>query len=1742
MYHPMNYFWYNYRVHALKDGETTVKEQDKEHETNDWLLLSKTCSEWDRHASSRVSAVLGCDVEVRMCLPQENPAKHAWRNNRSLYGRIDLRKMASNSVLVVKKVPLPFDGVFIRSSSRGHAQALTWSSWLGEEPGVRLVHPAGTTKREKKHVVLFRLAFPDGSFAELSAVEKDGTLTWDFDAKAGQKFCDKIAEARKSMPLGPLWEKEVVPEWLKPIFTEDTDVIGFLEQPEILEHVKDLAHFDQDDLAHRVLFTFPRWLEFRLCQLLWNEMDENGALVFNDELADTLSERLVPVSFLAKCGTLPFVQPNNALELFARITGVRRYKYKRDSALLIPSDFRQNHPSFRGRICPIETPESELIGLSLQLARGARVAADGHIVAAEGAEREKGVAMSCLGWGTALIPFAQHNDGARNMLGAKNLRQATPVEKREAPRVKTGAEAELLEKMQRLMAIGLCPDCRDRKGTLAFGRDLLVAYMPWQGWNVDDAMVVCRNVVDEMAICEHKSFSRDIPPRWRLVKKVEEAQQLQDGAVIAAFKDVNGRDMSIRYRDGDVQGAKLVVPPSYSISSSPDISARLHYEIEKIVPLGLGDKLMGRHGNKGVVGRILCAEEMPHLPDDPQLPKHLRGRAIDVLLNPHGVLSRMNPGQLLETHLGWLLHAGVRPDCILKGEGTRMESGCVDNDQLDHEKIRSKLQNTGLDRQGCIRLVLPDGSSTDQPVLVGFEHIVRLHHVPGFKAQARRGGVSARYSAATRQATQGRKNEGGQRLGEMEVWALAAHDVPHILEEMLGAKADVKWAADWHGGDGNPPVGKMFSGAPNLLKDWLFALGIDLSPAGEGKIRFSIMDDADDVKRRIGVWRKVVSPKGFKKVKTAPCACAKENCGWHLDGLFRLDGSSLRVREVLRHYGWDCPDPLEPVENRDGIYKWPVYVLGDPTAKAGSMAVTFNRFNPEKEWLEAEIVPSEDDRPANWPEALDGLVCRGSFAIRDEEKKRFTAHSRKNLSAQMMLELLQEPDSGRSLGDFSIRCPSHPSVALKPQPPYGQEIETEPGSIYDDDKKMFGLWADGGAGNGEWGYIKLPMSVDYPCDAFGYKPKEGDTLPKLTVIPVLPIRYRLPFENKSAETEESGRSSNVSADINRCYEKLLMACKGGKQAYVQEAVAELFKVLVDRLDKKEGILRHEGLGRRVDRSFRLVITPNPELEWNQAGVPTGVLWEIMGDRVEQWWRCSMLQDSSSTEDKSVSGEGNAGRLGLEREQLEGWTWRRSPARFSRDEMHKALCAYLKEHGDTLVLLNRQPTLHRDSFQAFHPVPLKPEDGEVLQLSPLCCKGFAADFDGDEMVGHFPLSNGAQQEAQKLLPDNNLVLAGTGKSAAQYDKDFISGLELVHESPEAYEKEIESLRLDPCCRELFSSSRFEPGKFGGALIGHVTSAHREKAVELISALSRLAFKACTRNGMSFGFYDLAELGNEVWFCKNHLSDARFADEIERVIARKYRLGAEEDGASGVSAVLRMVATGANGKKQIGQIVVARGMLESGELGYSASDDEKKRAYECSLVKGMSWDEMFWSSWNARSTMCAKKLGAGKAGDLTRRLVFALWPEFGEKGLIAAQSIGERGLQVAMQGFHTGSQGVDIMRSKALFLKGEIANKEETVARPDNFDAFYGEVCKDSEYEKVKREYFELLWEALERAKKGKRTLVQTDDAATALLFQRQKIQLLKLAASGGELDLSSPFAKILFDLWGTREHFATRKEV
>lgn len=1495
---------------------------------------------------------------------------------------------------------------------------------------------------------------------------------------------------------------------------------------------------DVDDLTQRRLRTFPRQLLEMFCKRM-GAAAASGCVFDGDYWA---WPRLVPAKTWldSRASLLRRAIPNNAADLMSQICGVRRYVVSRKGAMGYAAGKRMNHRTFDGRICPVDTPESEMVGLALQLARGARVDKDGVIHPAVSAN-----AIDRISWGTALIPFSHNNDGARDMMGAKNLRQATPVLGREEPVVKTGAERALAEAMAPLMEAGICPESRDGgKTCIAMGRDLLVAYLPWNGWNLDDAIVVSERIVEDMAVVERKTFSRRVEARFRL-KALAKPGKISCGGVIAKFCDPKGGEFVFRYNDDSPAD---VVSIRFGDGTRPagdgEVKQTLTYELEKRVPLGLGDKLMARHGNKGVVGRVLPESEMPRLPDDKRLPEGMRGKAIEILVNPHGVLSRMNPGQLLETHLGWLFKAGgLGEGDVRAAKGAEGSVGAPQVGMLDYGKVQGLLAKTGLDRNGRIKLDLPSGGQTLCPVVVGYEHFVRLHHIPEQKSQARAGGEGESYNQVTLQPARGRKVGGGQRLGEMEVWALCAHGADHVLEEMLGAKSDKDWAAD-AGPSGKDGEGNDKYGFTHLLRDWLRALCIDFAIDREKKAaRFAFLSDAERLKAEIGANRRVVTDETCEELKTGSFRCQEDACGWTLPGSYALrGGTSLKFGALLKALGYDCAGPLLPAD-RDR-YR---IQLTRGKKPAGELAVELHNYNPKDTTLNITVSPCKGSAPGGWPKgaAFREICLRAKPMASKVELERFRLERprkrQRPLPAECLLEELKDAQSKRSLcDDFSVVCPRHRAAQLKFCSQVDVEADHAEGGLFDPD--IF-------AGKDDWGFIELPEAIDYPYwKAVGETVVDGQRRQKwklksvegvkIAVVPVLPLHYRKP-KDKDALFVDKG-------DISHYYQRIVVLCgRYGKAAgdeagktrgetvkMLKHAVADLFRELAKRLEKKHGFLRHEGLGRRVDRSFRLVVTPNPDLQWDQTGVPTSVLWEVLGDQV-------------AADEARGAAEAESGPRAIERKA--GWTWHKKP--LPRDA-YRRMKAFLARHGDIVVLLNRQPSLHRDSIQAFHPVAIPPEEGEVLQLSPLCCEGFAADFDGDEMSGHYPVSASAQEDARRMLPNDNLLSVATGACLAHLDRDLVTGLELIYRNPGRYSRQIvdefrkTGVEFDAGAVDLMNDRSLGAGEIGKAVFSLWCRQCPEVAAKKISALSRVAFRACTSEGVSFGFFDLR--------------DARI--EPDEKGSGEWRVVDDE------SPLAVMVNSGANGAKQIKQVVKERGELES-------VDGRIKE----SLVGGMPWKTFFAASQNARSSMCQKKLGTQKAGHLTRQLVLGLWgwtiaeedcgrgggggrsvltctcgknggrgicakcfgtlpngkdPEIGMPiGLIAAQSLGERGTQLSMRVFHTGGREIHFDRVARLMRRAaEVEEGGKEVAVGD-YGAFIANFA-DGAYAKIDRRYFQLLWRALKSA--PRKTLSSTGDDPLAKLARGGQMEvLLQYAQEKKACPLDSPFARVFFNLFGTR---------
>ncbi|MCL2094808.1 DNA-directed RNA polymerase subunit beta [Candidatus Saccharibacteria bacterium] len=351
-------------------------------------------------------------------------------------------------------------------------------------------------------------------------------------------------------------------------------------------------------------------------------------------------------------------------------------------------------------------------------------------------------------------------------------------------------------------------------GELALGRNLLVAFMPWRGYNMDDALVISRRLVedDTLTSVNIKDYdveirdtklgpelvTRDIPNAsehslrhldeqgivrvgadvevgdvlvGRITPKGEQELSSEERLLRAIFgekaKDV--KDTSQRMTNaakGKVIGVKVFSKDDgYELKT--DVLMKIKIYVAEMRKISVGDKMAGRHGNKGVVAKVLPVEDMPYMED---------GTPIDVVLSPMGVPSRMNLGQLFETHLG------------MAAKALGYKAATLAFDGVTSDKISDELEKAGYPRDGRVKLYDGlTGEAFDEPVTVGVMHMIKLHHMVSDKIHARSTGP---YTMVTQQPLGGKAQNGGQRFGEMEVWALEAYGAASILQEILTIKSD----------------------------------------------------------------------------------------------------------------------------------------------------------------------------------------------------------------------------------------------------------------------------------------------------------------------------------------------------------------------------------------------------------------------------------------------------------------------------------------------------------------------------------------------------------------------------------------------------------------------------------------------------------------------------------------------------------------------------------------------------------------------------------------------------------------------------------------------------------------------------------------------------------------------------------------------------------------------------------------
>lgn len=589
-------------------------------------------------------------------------------------------------------------------------------------------------------------------------------------------------------------------------------------------------------------------------------------------------------------------------------------------------EVRDTHPTHYGRICTVETPEGQNVGLVLNIATYAKINEYGfleapyrvvkngkvtdEVVYVDAAEEEKMVIADTsakldkdgrfvdqyvsarkalqptqveatevthmdaahkeiLGVAASMIPFVEKSRVDRSLMACAMQKQAVPLIKTEAARVSTGIDAEVVKNLSQVVfaeADGTvtkadstvvevkygketksyplthfektnddrcydehCVVDRGQKvkkgdvliegasidhGELALGKNMLVAFMPWHGFNMDDAIVISRRLVEDDTLTSINIRDYDVEVRetklgpeqvTRDIPNVSEATLRhlgEDGIVMIGSEVRNGdvlvgkitpkgeqelsseerllraifgekakdvRDTSVRMNGSDT--GKVVGVKIFTRENGDELKSGVLMQIKIYVAemrkISVGDKIAGRYGNKGVVARILPVEDMPFMED---------GTPVDVVLNPMGVPSRMNLGQLYETHLGMAARA----------LGYNVTTPSFNS--VTDETISEQLNKAGIERDGRVKLYDGQtGEPFEERITVGVMYMLKLHHMVADKIHARSTGP---YTMVTQQPLGGKAQNGGQRFGEMEVWTLEAYGAASTLQEMLTIKSD----------------------------------------------------------------------------------------------------------------------------------------------------------------------------------------------------------------------------------------------------------------------------------------------------------------------------------------------------------------------------------------------------------------------------------------------------------------------------------------------------------------------------------------------------------------------------------------------------------------------------------------------------------------------------------------------------------------------------------------------------------------------------------------------------------------------------------------------------------------------------------------------------------------------------------------------------------------------------------------
>lgn len=1355
---------------------------------------------------------------------------------------------------------------------------------------------------------------------------------------------------------------------------------------------------------------------------------------------------------------------------------------------------REFHWSHYGRLCPLDTPQSDDVGTTLSLALGARVNEAGviescchrvshgengiqieesdvflppwdetgsggwvafpdqrdallegkDVFAHRGPERYEQVdarevayihadEVGMFSMAANLLPYRKHNDSVRGVMACSMLRQSLPLKDGTPPQVETGFEAILPKEWP--FPYGYSVDAK-----LAFGRELLVGYLPWKGWNFEDAIVVSESAADTLtSVHDSQVFvqlRRSIEEHKRtLAKSVRDAGLKKDefddmGVIKGRF--VSKGDLLVIERGARntprphevPEGKQGVVHKVDAVDAKDEKGgAYLRVTLRQECRAQVGDKLANRHGHKGVISRIFPDHEMPYFllgenenDDDKCLCGETRPhRHLDTLINPLSVISRMNLGQLYEMVEARSEDIKVLPQRVPCFDPTRKNEG-------------------GLQLGGDI--------------LIGEQYIMKLDHNAEDKLHARSREPGS-YNSFVDQPLKGRRLKGGQRVGEMEGWALMAHNASALMQEMYTLKSDNPRERDLLYRSilgGVPPTATpRLPEALRTLAACYYGLGLQLRIKDSEGREVDILHETDDIPKSENIQSLTISligeanflgtvskgevktplirpEKSESEVTTPPIREVEVECKYHRDGLEseQIFGPERKFSCACGKHQWDAKaakEEKQPKQKQERKRPRKCETCGTPLLPAHCRRHRMGYIKLAKPVPNPYVLLS--NRLPTW-----SYIDVNSLL---QDEPRFKFYPGGNWKGRSDERIQQGWNWVYEFCTLALRCSASFTQAFEEK--FNTLVGTDPvkqdvALVLDEDwAEIAALLRDsiGAEGNsltveefveqgiGRYGPVR--KGLDAVSGLMAAVLQEGDICGIdflidllrsqknlkplcLDVLPVMPPKLRQRF----CVSHKNGQGKKYKAhDLNMLYQKVLQknedlakslvnVTKGSPEVSgeyrkcrmaLQLAVSQLLcnQLLPPRkrardwetpgdpvrhsissyLEDKNGLLVGHLLGKRVDYSGRAVIVPDPELPLDTCRIPIQLAIKLYRPQLFAALRQKGVKsDADIVIDRAVAGDQGAldqVRLCLEeivkteedstigddvKTLLKSAGQGDTAAKEQMEKMLQEGIAASPESSklQSMVLLNRQPTLHRLGMLGFK---VELGDDSVIAIPPLVTSGYNADFDGDQMAIYLPLTQAAQAEVPQMVPSNHLWHPAHGGYALSMAQDLALGGYLNDQGAK------KKLVVD------FENAAGEPD-----------------LLDRIESFKTSSFEKSTQAGISFSIEDLQRLEQQ---CTGLAT------------------GTTEEAVQGVKQVISTAPDNDVFKRIL--ISGARGDWDI--MNHLAGRSQQERSGS-NLTQGFQIGEELREAVSGRRNLVDTKLGTAEGGALTKSFVAAahhLW---------------------------------------------------------------------------------------------------------------------------------------------------------